>query len=128
MRYPSVNTLEKHLSLNRTDALKLRKLLDGRLDPMTFASVQKWVKQCYNQPKHLDLVMEAANELLGGYGIEAIRGEWQNGFWCDVRAVYVNMGDTYTSTLLYDRDSACYRVMSWGDFVEWCQRKGEKFE
>ncbi len=128
MRLPSANTLEKHLKLDRKDALRLRKLLDGRLDPMTFASVQKWVKQCYNVPTKREQVMEAANELLNGHGIEAIKGEWQNGFWCDTRAVYVNMGDTYANTLLYDRDSACYRIMSWGDFVEWCERKGEKFE
>jgi hypothetical protein len=63
------------------------------------------------------------NELLEMHGTEAIRGDWQNGYWCDVVATYCNAGDTYDCTVLCVRgdssfDSPRFLVTSWGDFVE----------
>lgn len=66
--------------------------------------------------------IEEINSLLHGYGTEAVRGEWQNGYWCDIVAVYVNMGDTYSTTVVHIRDVG-FRVMSWGDFVERYSKK-----
>lgn len=123
MRYPSVDTLQKTFNLERNVAIKFRKLLDGRLDPMTFESVHNWVRQCYHMPMKRELKMEAANELLNGHGVEAINAVDH----IIPRAVYVNMGDTYKITLLYDTSDSCYRIMSYGDFIEWRERKGEKF-
>ena len=72
--------------------------------------------------------LEAINKLLHGYGIEAIEGSWQNGYWCNIVANYVNMGDTYSTTILFIRDnygnSGRFSVMCWGDFVE---RYGKKY-
>lgn len=67
--------------------------------------------------------LEEINKLLGGYGTEAIRGEWQNGYWCDIVAAYVNMGDTYNPTVLQIRgdhsfQSSRFIISTWGDFVE----------
>ncbi len=67
--------------------------------------------------------LEAINKLLGGYGTEAIRGEWQNGYWCDIVACYVNFGDTYNTTVVQVRGdwsgaSSRFIVSSWGDWVE----------
>lgn len=72
--------------------------------------------------------MEAINILLGGYGVEAIRGEWQNGYWCDIVADYVNMGDTYAITVMHVRGEHSGRpvkfiVTSWGDWVERNEKK-----
>lgn len=66
--------------------------------------------------------LEAINKLLHGYGTEAIRGNWQNGYWCDIVACYVNVGDTYGTTVVqvrfdYGRGSM-FRVCSYGDWVE----------
>lgn len=73
--------------------------------------------------------MEAINKLLHGYGVEAIRGEWQNGYWCDIVATYVNMGDTYDTTVMMVRgksrmDNAKIIVTSYGD---WIEQYGEKY-
>ena len=72
--------------------------------------------------------LDAINELLGGHGTEAIRGEWQNGYWCDIAAAYVNMGDTYALTVLEIRPetslgSSRFIVSSWGDYVDRMERK-----
>lgn len=76
------------------------------------------------------LRMEEINKILGGFGVEAIRGEWKNGYWCDIVATYVNRGDTYSTTVLHVRgesqfdDRGRFIVSSWGDFVE---RNGERY-
>ncbi len=67
--------------------------------------------------------LEEINKLLGGYGTEAIRGEWQNGYWCDIVACYVNFGDTYNTTVVQVRGdwsgaSSRFIISSWGDWVE----------
>ena len=72
--------------------------------------------------------LQAINNLLHGYGTEAIRGEWQNGYWCDVVACYVNMGDTYNTTVIQVRsdygNNSTFKVSTFGDFVE---RNGKKY-
>ncbi len=70
--------------------------------------------------------LDAINALLEMHGTEAIRGEWQNGYWCDIVAVYCNAGDTYDTTVMQIRDDfggSRFVVCSWGDFVE---KHGEK--
>ncbi len=72
--------------------------------------------------------LEAINTLLGTHGTEAIRGEWQNGYWCDIVAAYCNTGDTYALTVLHVRGDGWHQegrfiVSSWGDWVE---RNGER--
>lgn len=67
--------------------------------------------------------LEAIDKLLGTYGTEAIRGEWQNGYWCDIVAVYCNTGDTYALTVIQVRGESSYSysrfiVSTMGDFVE----------
>lgn len=72
--------------------------------------------------------IDAINALLGMHGTEAIRGDWQNGYWCDIVAVYCNTGDTYALTVIQVRGESRYSnsrfiVSSWGDFVEKNTRK-----
>lgn len=55
--------------------------------------------------------LELANELLGGYGVESARVG-------DRSILYVNMGDTYDNTIIYDEEEFQYRIGSWGDWVE----------
>lgn len=67
--------------------------------------------------------LEAINDLLGLFGTEAIRGDWQNGYWCDIAAVYCNTGDTYGTTVIQIRPDwsggrSRFIVSTMGDFVE----------
>lgn len=67
--------------------------------------------------------LAAIDKLLGAFGTEAIRGEWQNGYWCDIVAAYCNTGDTYALTVLQVRGEGSWQrsrflVTTWGDWVE----------
>jgi hypothetical protein len=50
-----------------------------------------------------------ANEAIHGHGVESLYPEYP-------RIVYVNMGDTYSRTLLFNGTSLM--IGSWGDYVE----------
>ena len=84
------------------------------------------LRRTVNEPENTRL--EAIDKLLGLHGTEAIRGAWQNGYWCDIVACYCNTGDTYALTVLQVRGehsfhSSKFIISSMGDFVE---RNGER--
>lgn len=70
--------------------------------------------------------LEFINEILGGYGVEPLRGVW----WCrscgNCHAEYVNFGDPYDLTVVYDYHRCMFRVMSWGDYVEMFPKRFEE--
>ena len=102
-------------------AYEIINLVSGHGDPEIYDSVRFWVNQCYNKPSHEEMVMCALNEILEGYGVEAIRDEdaWIDNFHMDIVAVYVNMGDTYTTTILLDHEENKYIITSYGDWIEY---------
>lgn len=119
----SERTIKSGLGVDAAKADEIRGLLTGRVDPAGYASVVEWMGRCHNRPRRDELVMEALNEAMGGFGVEAVNGEWENGYWCDVVATYVNMGDSYAPTVIRCRDGV-WRLTSVGDFVE---RFGRRF-
>ncbi len=67
--------------------------------------------------------LEAIDKLLGTHGTEAIRGDWQNGYWCDIVGAYCNTGDTYALTVIQVRgecsfDRSRFIVSTVGYFLE----------
>lgn len=79
-----------------------------------------WVRSCYNPPGGIETRMALLNEELDAYGVEAIFQEGEK--WPDLE--YVNMGDAYVTTILYDRTRLKYLLMSWGDWIEEQEAKG----
>lgn len=72
--------------------------------------------------------LDVINALLGLHGTEAIKGEWQNGYWCDTVAAYCNTGDTYQLTVIHVRGDGWnpagkFIVASWGDWFEANEKK-----
>ena len=70
-----------------------------------------------NARDRLDLI----DALLGTYGTEAIRGDWQNGYWMDIVACYCNTGDSYDLTVMEvrtDNGGSRFIVTTVGDWVE----------
>lgn len=82
------------------------------------------------ETKDVDEAMEFANEALDGHGVEAIAGDdYQvDKYWMDTVLLYVNLGDTYDTTILYDTENAEFSVGSWGDFMEAWEEEGEDDE
>ena len=77
-----------------------------------------------------DEAMEAANRILNGHNVEGIRGEdYQvDKYWMDTVLLYVNLGDTYDTTILYDTEDKEFSIGSWGDFMEAWEEEGDDDE
>ena len=101
----------------------LRGLLTRTIDPLTYSDVETWVAQCYNMPRHQELIEHAINQEIEGFGVEAIEaeGEWDR-YYGPIVALYINMGDTYATTLLYDVERDSWYITSCGDWVETAER------
>ncbi len=80
-----------------------------------FPGTQKWVDQSYNIPNQHELVMSALNDLLGGFGVEAIRDPTDSD---TIIATYINQGDTYDATIVFDEDKSEFVLTTWGDWFE----------
>lgn len=72
---------------------------------------------------HSNEVLIYADKILTGHGVEALVAEDGD----TLIATYVNMGDTYAPTLLFDWTDVRWRLTTWGDFVETAERRGVKF-
>jgi len=93
-------------------------ILNGTLDPRTFSLVREWIDACFYDPCSDELKIHAINQVLEGYGIEAIRtSKWKNGHWCDILCNYVNMGDSYIPTVIHHRKNG-FMISSIGDVIE----------
>jgi len=63
--------------------------------------------------------LTALDELLGTCGVEPIRTtEHIDSYWFDCRACYLNTGDAYNATILFDTKKDRFYLTSWGDLVE----------
>ena len=62
-------------------------------------------------------ILQAADRMMSGNGVERISGR--------PGLMFVNMGDTYDTTLIYDYKTNRFVVSSWGDIVE---RQPRRFE
>jgi hypothetical protein len=69
-------------------------------------------------------LLEEADRVLNGHGVEYIHSHADTMRSQDGLS-YVNMGDTYDTTLLYDHKTGRFSVGSWGDVVE---RQPRRFE
>jgi hypothetical protein len=98
---------KKHGDLWRSMALTIQRRLKNNLES-----------------RDAEKAMEFANKALDGHGVEAIRGDYHvDNYHYDIVATYVNMGDTYNATILYETETGRFLVTSYGDWVEKNQRK-----
>ena len=77
-------------------------------------------------------ILEFANKIMYAHGVEYLtpagsdRDDAYSGYG-GKGAYYVNTGDTYTGTLLYDEKKQNFYATTYGDFVEQAERRGRKF-
>lgn len=111
-RSPSIDMMVKRLHLKKVDATVLKKAIKNA-----------------RSGRDVDQVMELANKMLGGYGVESISHEamWIDHYYQNHGLLYVNKGDTYNVTICYDTDKGAMFVGSWGDWVE-SNKEIQKFE
>ena len=102
---PSVKTLCARLGCDSTIAGAVRYVISR--DPRTDFEINDTLK--------------AVSVLLHGYGVEYFPSR-QDTHGRGVGLEYVNMGDSYAPTILYDCRTKQFICTSWGDVVE-AQRK-----
>jgi len=75
-------------------------------------------------------IMHEIDKLIGGFGVEAItlEGAYVDRFWQDAVGTFVNMGDTYDATIVYDTANEKFLFTTWGDFYEWAEQQQQKGE
>jgi len=115
----------EHIELLNLDASQeylVNGLVSGLISPFGFSSCGAYdgYRVRYFDTKHW--IFTALNEIMAGYGVECIPHPNEN--HGNGIAEYINMGDTYTPTIvLCDGE---FEVNSWGDFYEgWLQEQGE---
>lgn len=115
MNYPSVKTIESRLNwLSKIGdphklAKQIRGILDGSIDPYTLVpDLDKWIPY---GPSEVDIKLTVINLLTKCHGVEYIHDG-------KVRIYYVNTGESYTNTIIYDSYKQRYIIVSYGDFVE----------
>ena len=102
--------LEEEFGVGRREAVELARML----------------KNAYGDHEAIDEALEEANKVLGGFGVEAIQGNFSvSSYYRDIVALYINRGETYETTILYETAAERFRITSWGDWVE---RNQEKYE
>src|SRR6266571_8939780 len=99
-RLPSVKTLCARLGCDPTNAGAIRYVLSR--DPRTDLEINDTLK--------------AVSVLLHGYGVEYIPSKLDT-YSKGVGLEYVNLGETYASTILYDCLHKRFICASWGDIV-----------
>lgn len=86
--------------------------------------IAKLIAGVRGDPDKADEVLKEVDDLLDAHGIEAIRGDYSvDNYYHDVVALYINMGDSYDATLLYETENEQFLVTSFGDWVERNERK-----
>lgn len=116
-RAPSLKRLEEAFP---GKGKELRALLKGKTKTRSYQSVKDLVAGCYNPPDYPHRLMTALNEILEGHGVECLwrRGHSPNDCTNLPLAEYVNMGDTYTTTLIRKVETGTILIACWGDFAE----------
>jgi len=85
---PSVKMMVERLGISKAQAQELKDLMNA------------------GEPD----ILHAADHFMSGNGVERIPGR--------PGLMFVNMGDTYDTTLIYDYKTNRFVVSSWGDIVE----------
>ena len=108
MLYPSVKRLREAFP---GKALRLRAIME----------------ECGDQGEELEGTMDQLDTVLDGHGVELISGSGDtaanDSYFPDVQALYVNMGDTYNTTIVYDLVDERYLLTTMGDEVEHLQNQ-----
>lgn len=104
MNTPSLKTLRAVLNVDRQTAIEAKAIMNG--------------SNC-----HLSQKLGLLNRLLEMHGIE-YAAHRRDSFARSYGLEYLNAGDTYAGTVIYDHSTGRFHVATVGDFLE-CPRKGK---
>jgi len=114
---PSAKALIDALNITQEQAQTVRGLIRGEIrtkDAGCFPKANAYFAKCHREPERLARILECLNEVLEMHGVEAI-GECRT---YGPPAEYLDAGDTYTATLLFDHIAGNFKLISWGEWLE----------
>lgn len=94
------------------------RLMNGQIEidpfdvPDEFPQTADWCNRCYHPPNAGELILSALNETVGGFGVEYIDDDGE------CIAEYVNVGESYSPTIVRDTETGEFILSSWGDWYE----------
>lgn len=95
-----------------------------KLEPSVARALASEMKSAAGDEEAVDRALENANATIHGYGIEPINGDYHvDNYYFDIVALYVNTGDTYNATVLYETEKEKFLVTTMGDWVERNERR-----
>ncbi len=93
---------------------KIRDLLTRKTQTRDYDNVRHAEETCFHQMNYKHRLMIALDEILEGYGVECL-GTGNPHY---PRFEYVNLGDTYTTTIVLNIETGRIFIDSWGNVVE----------
>lgn len=127
---PSADALQKSFRIDSKEANQIRRLCKVADEPEALEALiekehpktQEYVRRMHSSPYgssnwRRTIVLDAINNLLEGYGVEGLPGK-HDSHRTGPEYQYINMGDTYSTTLIYKRSSDRLFIGNWGDVVE----------
>jgi len=118
-----VKEIRDSLNISDKKAREILLLINDRIDQDKYLNSMPGWTYIHKYSWH-ERVLEICNKLIGGYGMESyfLSGRSKPLF------SYVNTGDTYNCTVLYDYEEAKFLITSYGDWLENPERQAELFE
>jgi len=103
--------------MSQKDALTIVRLVNGTLDAVDFQAGYRRVSECYHQPSDTDVILHVINSIAGGYGVEGSPYE-VDAMYDGEFISYVNMGDPYYTTILFNPRTNRFELSNWGSVYE----------
>jgi hypothetical protein len=120
IKYLPIKTIAAQLNITPEQARQVKGVITGKICTGKFESVNSWVRQCHNEPKLYEKRLCALNEIIGGYGIEAVFPEYDG---MVPLFEYINMGESYKSTIVR-YSGGRYIISTMGDEIDHCESRG----
>lgn len=111
---PSMKRLMEDMKLDKDQAKRIRGLIHGEIKTNTSEAVNNWVAQCHHKPNYIERLLVALNEAADTYGVEYLT---QQGGMRATHA-YLNVGDPYVPTIIYNYNKDHFYIGCWGTIVE----------
>lgn len=118
-----VNTIGDYVEKEHGTEVAKAKLL------LLFRMLQTWKARGRSSGDAME-ILTVADRMMDAHGVEYLSPAEQDpdhSVYGGNGAYYVNTGETYNGTLLYDEKKMNFYATSWGDFVEQAERRGRKF-
>lgn len=123
-------TLENSYEYQKADKKEVIPLLTEFSSSKDIIDLVNFASHLNTLDVYINDIMNVINTIMEGYGFEHLENEhmWISHYWMYTIGLYVNMGDTYDETIVYDTSNNEFSNQSWGSFMESFDEKNPTFE